>query len=158
MKPIVVIRHSRVNKRQCSLTPLEGREDLEFHTEGCIGKLDLNGSVLLHPDGEPLTGADKGKRIVLADACWKKAMKIVAQIEEGYAVERRGITGFSTAFPRTNGLKGDPINGMRSCECLFVIKLILGERDDSLLDGYYFKDVFLERNKEKIIELETLLS
>jgi len=150
MKPIKIIRYSRVNKKQCSLTALEGRSDLEFHNEKAIGKADFNGCMLLHPDGVELSEADKEKEIILVDAHWKKALKIVAQLEENYNLEQRGITGFSTAFPRTNGLKGDPVNGLRSCECLWVVKKLLGERDDSLLEDYYFKKEFLEKNKEKI--------
>jgi len=134
---------------------LEGRPDLEFHNENVIGKADLNGCVLLHPEGVELSDADKDKDIILVDAHWKKALKIVKHLEENYKFERRGITGFSTAFPRTNGLNGDPVNGLRSCECLWVVKFLLGERDDSLLDGYYFRENFLERNKEKIESFST---
>ena len=150
MKPIKIIRYSRVDRKQCSLTALEGRPDLEFHNEKAIGIADLNGCVLLHPDGIELSEADKDKSIILVDAHWKKAMKIVTQLDETYELEKRGITGFSTAFPRTNGLNGDPVNGLRSCECLWVIKNLFGERDDSLLDDYYFREEFFERNKEKI--------
>ena len=150
MKPIKIIRYSRVDRKQCSLTALEGRADLEFHNENAIGKADFNGCVLLHPDGVELSEADKDKDIILVDAHWKKALKIVNQLEESYDLERRGITGFSTAFPRTNGLNGDPVNGLRSCECLWVVRFLLGDRDDSLLKDYYFKDVFFERNKERI--------
>lgn len=156
MKPIKIIRYSRVDKKQCSLTALEGRADLKFHNEKAIGKVDFNGCVLLHPDGVELSEADKDKSIILVDAHWKKAMKIVTQLEENYELERRGITGFSTAFPRTKGLKGDPVNGLRSCECLWVVKKLLGERDDSLLENYYFREEFFERNKEKIAVLEKL--
>ena len=156
MKPIKIIRYSRVDRKQCSLTALEGRVDLDFQSEKAIGKADLNGCVLLHPDGVELSEADKEKNIILADAHWKKALKIVTQLEDKYTLERRGITGFSTAFPRTNGLKGDPVNGLRSCECLWVVKFLLGERDDSLLDDYYFKKEFFERNKEKIDAGDTL--
>jgi len=39
---------------------------------------------------------------------------------------------------------------------LWVVKKLLGERDDSLLENYYFREEFFERNKEKIAVLEKL--
>ena len=58
-----------------------------------------------------------------------------------------------TAYPRTSKLEPDPDTGLASVEALHVAKLLLGERDDSLLDGYHWKEAFIEHLEE--IELVT---
>jgi pre-rRNA-processing protein TSR3 len=38
----------------------------------------------------------------------------------------------------------DPLGGLASVEALFLARLLLGERDESLLEDYYWKTEFLK--------------
>jgi pre-rRNA-processing protein TSR3 len=42
----------------------------------------------------------------------------------------------------------DPTGGLASVEALYLARLLLGSRDDSLLDDYYWRDPFM-RNLER---------
>jgi len=152
---IWIIRHHTEPRKKCSLTPLENRKDLIFFSDKDIDKLDFNGKIILHPDGEPLTKKDKNKQIVLIDAYWKKAYSMYNRIiiNQKAKVELRSINGFKTAYPRKSKFYKEPENGLASAECLFAVYLIFGKYDESLLDGYYWKKQFLEKNKRIIAKL-----
>ena len=152
MKAIWIIRHHTEPRQKCSLTPLENRKDLKFYSDRQIEKLKFDGKVILHPDGEPLSIKDKNKQIVLIDSYWRKAYAMYNRItvNQKAKVELRSINGWKTAYARKSKFGKDPINGLASAECLFVVKLIFGKYDESFLDNYYWKKQFLEQNKEAI--------
>ena len=50
------------------------------------------------------------------------------------------MTDYTTKSPDGS----DPTNGLASVEALFIARLIMGDRDESLLDRYYWKDAFLD--------------
>jgi pre-rRNA-processing protein TSR3 len=51
----------------------------------------------------------------------------------------------STAYPRTSKCFDDPAQGLASIEALYLARALLGDKDPSLLDGYYWRDDFLRR-------------
>lgn len=156
MKKIWIIRHHTEPRKKCSLTPLEKRKDLVFYSDRDIDKLNFNGKVILHPNGKPLTKRDKNKQLVLIDAYWKKAFSMYNRIviNKKEKVELRSINGFKTAYARKSKFHKEPENGLASAECLFATYLILGKYDESLLDNYYWKKQFLEKNKKIIDKLK----
>lgn len=57
-------------------------------------------------------------------------------------------SGFQTAYPRCQNDCPDPSQGLASIEALYVAFYILGWPLDGILDGYHWKEHFLEKNKE----------
>ena len=57
------------------------------------------------------------------------------------------------AYPRKSSLFEDPRNGLASVEALHAAICLLGDRDDSLLVGYRWAELWLESNR-KILNLE----
>ena len=150
----IIIRHTRENLKKCSLEPLRSRKDLHFFTyPECVqGKEtlpDLSSWLLLDIDGPPLSSRDRGRGIIIIDATWRLAEKIVSQVKPLHAVEKRSMPeGFLTAYPRRQEDCPDPEKGLASLEALFIAYRILGIDTTGLLDHYYWKEAFLEKNQE----------
>ena len=93
---------------------------------------------------------DKDKDMIILDMNWTNAMRFMKHVPAD--VEKRSIAKFKEAYPKTNPTSNRPEGGLMSVEAMFAAKLMMtGEADESLLDGYYFKNKFLEQNK-KLIE------
>ena len=60
---------------------------------------------------------------------------------------RRTLPAVATAYPRVSKIAEDPHGGLASVEALYFAKLLLGERDDSLLNAYYWRETFIETLK-----------
>ena len=152
----VIIRHRKENLKKCSLRGLEGREGFLFlrypeclegvfpSVEGCI-LLDVDGSELVPTDQEPL---------ILLDATWKYATQMRNNIPQLAECQRRRLPDtWRTAYPRYQTGCSDPERGLASIEALYVASLITGRSTDGLLDGYYWKDQFLEKNNPFLDDL-----
>ena len=63
---------------------------------------------------------------------------------------RRQLPLFETAYPRSSKLFRDPPGGLASAEALFVASLVFSRYDENLLDGYRWKEEFLEANRAAI--------
>lgn len=137
----MVIRHHKENFKKCSLTPLEGRPDIRFFTAPGI-TYDATGHILLTVDAPVLSRQDKGT-LLLLDATWRLLPQLEACVI-GTPTLRSLPKDMTTAYPRVSSDGQDPINGLASVEALFMARLILGDRDESLLDDYYWKDEFLD--------------
>lgn len=144
MPKVHIIRHVRENLKKCSLTPLQGRDDLQF-TPYPFGKdiPDLSGAIVLSV-GAPLL--EEASSLCLIDATWQLASKIDKQLPAG--LTRRSLPpGFVTAYPRRQTGCLDPLAGLASVEALFVAYHVLGWDTKGLLDHYYWRDLFLSRNE-----------
>jgi pre-rRNA-processing protein TSR3 len=107
----------------------------------------LSGYVLLDIEGEPLSPDEAYSGIVVLDATWRLAQKMRKQIPELHCIEKRSIPkGFVTAYPRRQNDCIDPEAGLASIEAIFVAHSILGLDTSNLLNNYYWKDAFLEKN------------
>jgi ribosome biogenesis protein Tsr3 len=151
---IIVSRNEKIEKK-CTLYPLRGRLDFDFRIYKNPGEFGSH-SILLFPDGEPLTselvnevknqiapGSSKqyGLNIVLIDTRWKKTKGILDSLP---MLRRVSLIGYVTGALRKDP---PPSGGLASCEALYLASLIFGKPDPTLLDNYHFKDRFYELNK-----------
>jgi pre-rRNA-processing protein TSR3 len=145
MVPISVIRHPKERRSKCSLTPLEGRADIDFFRARPNWSFDMTGFTVLGLGAPELSPEDAGRPLLLLDSTWRLLPQIEACLY-GQGV-RRTLPAVPTAYPRISKIAEDPMGGLASVEALFLAKLLLGERDDALLADYYWRDVFLESLK-----------
>ena len=145
MVPISVIRHPKERRSKCSLTPLEGRAEIDFFRARPNWSFDMTGFTVLALGAPELSPEDAGRPLLLLDSTWRLLPQIEACLY-GQGV-RRTLPAVSTAYPRISKIAEDPMGGLASVEALFLAKLLLGERDDELLADYYWRDVFLESLK-----------
>lgn len=142
MKPISIIRHPKEKRSKCSLTPLEERADIEFYRarEGWV--FDATGYTVLGLDAPVLSPVDAGRPLLLLDSTWRLLPQLEACLY-GEAV-RRSLPEVETAYPRVSKIAKDPLGGLASVEALYLAQFLLGDRDDSLLDGYHWREQFLD--------------
>ncbi len=139
----VIVRHPKENPKKCSVYPLKGRADLEFHTHPVRKPLALDGYVRLAAEGPPLSEADRACGILLLDGSWRWADSMTSAYEH---VPPRSLSGYRTAYPRTSKLGTDPDNGLASIEALYLAYHILGRATAGLLDHYHWAHEFLALN------------
>jgi pre-rRNA-processing protein TSR3 len=149
----IVIRHRKENRRKCSLRGLEERADTVFFDyPSCMtnGSLPcVAGLTLLDLDGEELTPNDRFP-LILIDATWRYAEMMRKSPQLVSCARRRLPNGWKTAYPRCQTLCSDPERGLASIEALYAAATILGYPVDNLLDTYYWKPLFLEKNRSMI--------
>jgi pre-rRNA-processing protein TSR3 len=146
MTSISIIRHPKERRSKCSLTPLEGRADITFHKAREGWSFDMSGFTVLALGAPELSVADAGRPLLLLDSTWR----LLPQLEvclEGEGV-RRTLPPVATAYPRVSKIAEDPHGGLASVEALYLAKLLIGERDDSLLGAYYWRESFQNTLKE----------
>ena len=142
MIPISVIRHPKERRSKCSLTPLEGREDIDFFRAREGWTFDVAGFTILGLDAPEMSEADAGRPLLLLDSTWRLLPQLEACLV-GQGV-RRTLPAVQTAYPRISKIAEDPMGGLASVEALHLAKLMLGERDDALLDAYYWKESYFQ--------------
>lgn len=139
---IVIIRHPRERKSKCSLEPLRGRPDLTFLQARPGWQFDASGFIQLAVDAPVLSAADAGKDLLLLDSTWRLLPQVEACVG-GSTVKRSLPADVLTAFPRKSKVFSDPENGLASVEALYLALAMMGNRDESLLAHYHWKDEFL---------------
>lgn len=142
MTRISVIRHPKERKSKCSLTPLEGRPDIDFYRARPNWSFDASGYTVLVMGAPTLTEADAGRPLLLLDSTWRLLPQVEACVAGTYVT--RTLPAMETAYPRISKIAEDPMGGLASIEALYLAKMLLGERDDSLLQHYYWRDRFME--------------
>ncbi len=143
--PTVVLRHKKENLNKCSLRGLEQREDFLFYTYPMPKLHPLPNYVLLSFDGEPLTKADADKGLLILDATWRYAEKMLNFVEGQQNWLRRSLPAhFRTAYPRRQTDCPLPERGLASIEAIHVSYQILGRDTSGLLDNYHWRDQFLK--------------
>lgn len=145
MTPISIIRHPKERRSKCSLTPLEGREDIAFYKAREGWSFDMSGFTVLALGAAELSAEDAGRPLLLLDSTWRLLPQVEACLY-GEGVYRT-LPAVETAYPRVSKIARDPMGGLASVEALYLAKLLIGEEDISLLAGYYWKESFLERLK-----------
>ncbi|MFT5081409.1 MAG: pre-rRNA-processing protein TSR3 [Bacteroidia bacterium] len=143
---ILILRDPRESKKKCSLTPLAGRDGVEFRVYHPDRRVNAEGRILLDPDGEPFTEADRGKPLFLIDCSWRRVPSLSRTVDG--EVLRRRLPDLVTAYPRKSNFFEDPVRGLASIEALFAASLLLGCPNLELLSEYRWRDEFLEQNKQ----------
>ena len=145
MTPISVIRHPKERRSKCSLTPLEGRADISYYKARDGWSFDITGFTVLALGAQELSTDDAGRPLLLLDSTWRLLPQLEACLR-GEGV-RRTLPAVATAYPRVSKIAEDPLGGLASVEALYFAKLLLGERDDSLLSAYHWRETFIETLK-----------
>ena len=143
---ILILRDPRESKKKCSLTPLAGKEGVEFRVYHPDRRVDAGGRILLDPDGEPFTAADRDKPLFLIDCAWRRVPTLSRTVDG--EVLRRRLPDLVTAYPRKSNFFEDPVRGLASIEALFAASLLVGRPNLELLKEYRWRDEFLERNRD----------
>ena len=148
---ILILRDGRESPAKCSLTPLRGVAGVRFARYDPARRLEAGGRVLLHPDGEELGPADRGRDLLLIDCAWRRVPSLLRTVD-GALLPRR-LQGFTSVYPRKSKTHSDPARGLASIEALFMATLLLGEPRPELLAKYRWRAAFLAANREQLEEL-----
>ncbi len=144
----VVIRHRRENLKKCSLRGLESRTDFLFLSYPFHALPDLQNYIVLSLNAPLLTVADAEHGLLILDATWRLAEKMTKSIEDQPQFIYRSLPDFyRTAYPRRQEDCCDPERGLASIEAIYLSYLILQRNTEGLLDNYYWKEQFFQKNK-----------
>lgn len=153
--PTIVLRHCRENLKKCSLRGLESRDDFLFFSYPNDTLPDFSGYVMLTLDAPILDAKDCQKGLFLIDATWRYAEKMIKSVDSKAKIEKRSLPSiYRTAYPRRQEDCPDPEKGLASIEALYLSYRILGREAESLLEGYYWKGLFFEKNPSLRISLD----
>jgi pre-rRNA-processing protein TSR3 len=145
--PTTVIRHQKEKVSKCSLRFLHDRPEMTFLRNKPGFTFDATGYLLLAVDAEPLSTRDAGRPLLLLDSTWRWLPQLLACVT-GAPVLRSIPGSVRTAYPRVSKVFEDPTAGLASIEALYLARKLLGDDDPSLLDGYHWKDQFLQSLKD----------
>ncbi len=141
----VLLRHRKEKKSKCSLQPLVGKPGFTFVSWPAGTLPDLTGYLRLDPEGPPLRAEDRDQGLLLVDATWRYAERMIASVAE---VPGRSLPGLQTAYPRRSKLHEEPEGGLASIEALYAAYLITGRATEGLLDGYRWAEAFVAANAD----------
>jgi pre-rRNA-processing protein TSR3 len=141
---VLILRDPRESAKKCSLTPLRGRAGIRFVSYARDRRLDATGRVLLHPDGEEIGAADRGRGLLLLDCAWRRLPDLLATVDGAPSMRR--LPRLETAYPRRSRLFQDPAQGLASVEALYAALALLGDPHDEILAGYPWAEAFLAAN------------
>ena len=141
---------------KCTIRPLRGTPGIAFHRwppapRVNLGELLPPDALLLAPDAPPLTPADAARPLVLLDASWRHAARMLRGLQGllPAPLETRSIpSGWQTAYPRHSKTGDDPPAGLATVEALYAALATLHSplATPALLSRYPFADAFLELN------------
>ncbi|MDP6410344.1 MAG: DUF367 domain-containing protein [Planctomycetota bacterium] len=141
---VLILRDPRESVRKCSLTPLRGRPAFEFVAYHRERRVEAAGRILLHPDGEPLSPADRCRGLLLVDCSWRRLESLLRTVDGD--PPRRSLPELATAYPRRSRSFEDPPHGLASIEALYAALVLLGGASRDLLNGYRWAEEFLAAN------------
>jgi len=153
---IIIIRHRKENLKKCSLRPVELSEPerLQFYTyPRDFSKSEVffpKNAALLHIKGKELDSTMK-RPLILLDGTWRYSEVMYTMIPSIQTLPTFSLpVDWRTAYPRRQEDCDDPTRGLASIEALYIACLITQRDTNGLLDGYYWKESFLELNKNLI--------
>ncbi|MEZ5315560.1 MAG: DUF367 domain-containing protein [Chlamydiales bacterium] len=146
--PTIIIQHQKERVKKCSLSPLKGDKDFLFYSYPLKVLPPIDGYVLLSADApQILSRENRNQGLLLLDGTWKLVKKMESQLEIPETVIYRSLpSGIQTAYLRRQEVE----NGLASIEALFMAFIITGRQSQGLLDHYYWKKNFLEKNQSLI--------
>lgn len=144
-----ILMDKKENPRKCTILPQKTRPDFKIRYFSGGKKIPaFEAHCLLHIDGECLSEMKPEgiSSLGLIDCTWRKVAGCLQRLEKPLPRLVRIPDGFETAYPRRNAEGKDPEAGLATIEALFIAAAFLGFWDETLLEKYYFKQDFLERN------------
>ena len=132
---------------------LEQRSDFTFLTYPYKSLPCLNDYILLTLDAPELTIQDASLGLLIVDATWRYAAKMVQSLksqskENQINFHYRSLPAhYRTAYPRRQNDCPDPTKGLASVEAIYLSYLIFQRDTTGLLDNYYWKNQFLDVNQ-----------
>ena len=144
----IILRHPKERLSKCSLEPLRGKEDYTFYKAKAGLEVDVAGKVVLAVGAPPLSQADAGKELVLLDSTWR-LLPDLQRCLVGEPIYRTIPSKFETAYPRVSKIGDNPDGGLASVEALYLAIRLMGEDRPAMLDDYYWRDEFLEKNAHR---------
>jgi pre-rRNA-processing protein TSR3 len=146
--PTIILRHRRENLKKCSLRGLEQRPDLQFYTYPKDPLPSLDSYILLTLEAPLLEKEDKEKGLFLIDGTWRHSEVMLSQVKKYNIFQMRSLPKeLQTAYPRRQEDCLDPGRGLASIEALYAAYVMMGKDPTGLLDLYYWKNAFLEKNR-----------
>lgn len=139
----VILVHPRERRSKCSVEPLRKHPDFLFVNWPAPVPISLDGYVRLGLGGPVLSEADRHSGLLLLDGTWRLAAAMVPHCQH---LPVRSLPPVITAYPRRSRLFEDPAEGLATIEALYAACRILGRNTTGLLDKYYWKTEFLQRN------------
>lgn len=152
--PTIVIRHKKENLKKCSLSGLEKRPDFLFFRYPLVTPPPCDGYILLSLEAsQELSSEDHDYGLLILDATWRYAAMMFNHLPENCSLKARRLPSqFSTAYPRRQLDCSNPECGLASIEALYVAYSIMGRSTEGLLDHYYWRESFLEKNRSYLLE------
>lgn len=148
----VVIRHRLENLKKCSLSGLESRSDFHFITYPFADLPPLSNYIILSLDAPLLSKEDASQGLLILDATWRYAKKMMIPFQNRGGFLYRSLPAhYRTAYPRRQNDCPDPERGLASIEAIYLSYKLLGRKTDGLLDRYYWKEDFLNCNREDLL-------
>jgi len=138
-----MVVHPREKRSKCTVEPLRGRDDFLFVTFPDPVPVPLTGYVRLGMGGPILSAEDAGHGLLVLDGTWKLAARMEPFYKE---VPVRSLPPVQTAYPRVSQLYQDPDGGLATIEAVYAALRFINRPVEGLLDQYYWKNQFLERN------------
>ena len=146
--PTVVIRHRLENLKKCSLRGLEARSDFLFITYPYSSLPNLQNYIILTLNAPPLTETDALNGLLILDATWRYAAKMLKSLENQPQFIYRSLPAhYRTAYPRRQEDCPDPERGLASIEAIYLSYQLLQRDTQGLLDNYYWKEQFFSINR-----------
>jgi pre-rRNA-processing protein TSR3 len=155
--PTIILRHRKENLKKCSLKGLESLQHLRFYSYPQHMPQDLKEYVMIHlgdASTPQLSKADIHYGLFFLDSTWNYEKKMHDRLNQEHTLIYRSLPAcFVTAYPRQQTGCLDPQRGLATVEALYIAYTILGLKTEGLLDNYYFRDEFLEKNQEALIKI-----
>ncbi len=151
--PTIILRHRRENLKKCSLRTLEERSDFLFFRYPLRQVPPYENYIFLTLDAPAeLSFKDRTSGLLLLDATWRLAERMSRNLPlSERLIKRRLPHGIITAYPRRQEDCKEPLSGLASIEALYCAYLLMGRKVDGLLEEYYWKDSFLEKNSALLL-------
>lgn len=145
--PTIILRHRKENLKKCSLRGLEQHPDFRFYSYPKDQLPDLSGYFLLAMNAPVLEETDRNLGIFLIDGTWVYAERMERQLPKPHLFQKRSLPkNYLTAYPRSQNGCPDPSRGLASIEALYLAYLLLKRNADGLLDHFYWRNDFLNKN------------
>ncbi|QDT36408.1 ribosome biogenesis domain-containing protein [Stratiformator vulcanicus] len=145
--PTIIVVHPKERRSKCSVEPLRGREGFVFWKYPGRGVESLDRYVRLGFGGPEIGPADAEAGLLLIDGSWRHA----EAMEQDYGdVPVRSLPRWETAYPRVSKMNSDPMGGLATIEALYAAHYHMGRDTQGLLDEYYWRDEFLNLNRERL--------